>query len=97
MAKIELKIGEEGGFGFGMLVPGIGPARPTSPTPIATNRVRPPMKRPAGPDGSLTSLIPDGRPSKSVRRLPRRSTMDIRPVFGTLVPVSATRRLSLFD
>jgi len=93
MARIELKMGEEIGFGFGMVVPGSGPGRPTSPTPMATYRVRPRMKRPAGPEGSPTSLIPDGRPARSVRRLPPVSTMEMRPVFGVVVPVSETSRL----
>ena len=45
MAKTELKIGDEGPAGFGIVVPGAGPGRPTSPTPIATYRIRPRMTR----------------------------------------------------
>src|SRR5438445_9251155 len=36
IASTELKIGDDGPAGFGIVVPGTGPARPTSPTPMAT-------------------------------------------------------------
>ena len=50
----------------------------------------------AYPEGSLTSFIAEGKPSSSVRRLPLESTMEIRPEFRSVVPVSETSRLPSF-
>src|SRR5215468_1172320 len=93
MARTELKIGEDGPAGFGRSEVLHGPANPTSPTPMATYRVRPLMKMPLGPDGSLTSLSAEGSPSKSVRRIPLELTMEMRPEPGAPVPASDTIKL----
>src|ERR1700752_330742 len=52
---------------------------------------------PAGPAGSPTSLLPDGRPSRRVRRSPEGSTIEMRPLCGIAVPVSDTSRLPWFE
>jgi hypothetical protein len=54
------------------------------------------MKMPAGPDGSPTSLIADGKPSIKVLRLPNESTIEIRPECEAVVPVSETSKLPWF-
>src|SRR5688572_22290926 len=54
------------------------------------------MKIPAGPDGSLTSLIADGKLSRSVRRLPSGSLIEIRPECNAMLPVSETSKLPWF-
>jgi hypothetical protein len=55
------------------------------------------MNSPDGPFGVPTSLIPDGRPETKVRRFPLRSTIEIRPVFGAAVPLSATNKFPVLD
>ena len=63
---------------------------PLPPTQVANN--------PATPDGALSSkLIPEGRPSIRLRRVPEGSTMEIRPVLGVAVPVSETSMLPLLE
>src|SRR5687768_12859773 len=54
------------------------------------------MKIPAGPEGSFTSLIADGKPSRSVRRLPSGSIIEIRPECNAMLPVSETSKLPWF-
>src|SRR5688500_1816651 len=51
------------------------------------------MPRRSRPEGSPTSLIADGNPSKSVRRFPLGSTIEMRPVCSAPVPVSETNKL----
>src|SRR6476659_2073077 len=52
---------------------------------------------PAGPAGSPTSLLPDGRLSRRVRRAPEGSTIEMRPLCGVAVPVSDTSTLPWFE
>src|SRR5262245_55951193 len=54
------------------------------------------MKIPAGPDGSFTSFIAEGNPSRSVRRLPSGPMIEMRPECRATVPVSETSRLPWF-
>jgi hypothetical protein len=95
MAKTELKIGEAG-FGFATVTGEPGATTwMASPMPIARYRVRPRITRPAGPDGSLTSLLADGNPSRRVRRMPSVPTIEMRPLCRTpAVPDSDMRRFS---
>src|SRR5580765_7273448 len=51
----------------------------------------------AGLAGSSTSLLPDGRPSRRVRRFPEGSTIEMRPLCGVAVPVSDTSTLPWFE
>jgi hypothetical protein len=51
------------------------------------------MKIPAGPEGSFTSFIAEGKPSNKVRRLPKASIIEILPEWSAIVPVSDTSRL----
>src|SRR6185436_14061053 len=52
---------------------------------------------PAGPAGSPTSLLPDGRPSRRVRRSPEGSTIEMRPLCGVTAPVSETSTFPWFE
>src|SRR6476620_12162569 len=55
------------------------------------------MATPDGPEASPWVLMPEGRPERSVRRFPFRSTIEIRPLLGVVVPLSATIRLFLLE
>jgi hypothetical protein len=54
------------------------------------------MKIPAGPEASITSFIAEGKASKSVRRFPSGSMMEMRPECSAVVPVSDTSKLPWF-
>src|SRR5215211_4103549 len=84
-------------LGFARFLVGTGDGRTLSPMPMRAYSVRPRIAMPPGPAGSPTSLLPDGRPSRRVRRSPERPTIEIRPLCGVAVPVSDTSRLPWFE